>query len=69
METIDNTSLTPESVLSLIREMALSSEKRMKESEEKFEREMAESRAKFDHEMFESRTEFERRMKNLDEMI
>ena len=69
MESVENTPLTHESVLSLIRELALSSEKRMKESDEKFEREMAESRAKFDHDMAESRDEFERRMKNLDEMI
>jgi len=65
METIENTPITPESVLSLIREMALSFDRRMKESDEKFDREMAESRAEFDRRS----TDFDRRMKNLDEMI
>ena len=69
METIENTPITPESVLSVIREMALSFDKRMKESDEKFDREMVESRAEFKKEMTESRAEFDRRMKNLDEMI
>ena len=69
METVENTPITPESVLSVIREMALSFDKRMKESDEKFDREMVESRAEFKKEMTESRAEFDRRMKNLDEMI
>jgi len=54
METVENTPITTESVMTLIREMALSFDKRMIESDEKFEK---------------SRAEFDRRMKNLDEMI
>ena len=65
METVENNPITPESVLSLIREMSLDFDRRMKESSEKFNREMAESRADFDRRS----ADFDRRMKNLDEMI
>jgi len=72
METVENNPITPESVLSLIREMSLDFDRRMKESSEKFNREMAESRADFDRRSadFDRRSaDFDRRMKNLDEMI
>jgi len=65
MGTVENIPITPESVLSVIREMAFSFDKRMKESDEKFDREMSDSRAEFDRRS----ADFDRRMKNLDEMI
>ena len=72
MEIVENKTITPESVLLLIREMALSFDKQLKESqaerlasEARFDREIEKSRA----EMAESRAEFDRRMKNLDDMI
>jgi hypothetical protein len=67
-----NTSLTYESVLSLIREMAAKLDK----SQAKFEQEMADSRAerieaeaRFAKEMAEANAKWERRMKNLDEKM
>ena len=54
MENAVNTPVTPESVLAIVREVALS----IKASEAQFKQEMAESRAEFD-----------RRMKRLDESI
>ena len=76
METVEDKQLTPESILSLIREMALSFDRQIKESDSKraesearFDREIEKSRAEFKQEMSESRAEFDRRMKNLDEMI
>ena len=80
MNTIDNTPLTYESVLSLIREMAVSSDKRMEESRAEFDKRLEESRVEFDKRMKESDEKFDqkleksnaehdKRMKNLDEMI
>jgi len=58
MKTVENKTITPESVLLLIREMALS-----------FDKEMKESRAAFEKEMAESRADFKQRMNALNEMI
>jgi hypothetical protein len=65
MKSIEDTSITPESILLLIKEMNLSFDNRMKESDEKFKREMAESRAEWEQRMKDA----DHRMKSLDEMI
>ena len=80
MKTPENTTITPDSLLLLIREMALSFDKQLKESqserlesEARFDREIeksraerAESAAKFEQEMAESRAEFDRRSADFD---
>jgi hypothetical protein len=76
MKSVENTAITPESVLSLIQEMALTFNRELEksraeraESEAKFNRDLEKSRAEFKQEMAESRAEFKQRMKNLDDMI
>ena len=65
METLDNKVITPESVLLLIREMALSFDKQLKESQA----ERLASEARFEREMAESRADFKQRMNALNDMI